>query len=138
MISSSQPNSLCASPSSTQLAPNPFPPSSAESLDHPISQACEAAVSAPIPASPDIATDPSGAQITASSDDDVGVVMSEEVLCSASLVVDESEHLVLTLTPRPPEGHDKDAHVLPADQVTQLEGDFVDLLSSRLHVKLIA
>ena len=62
--------------------------------------------------------------------------MPEDVLCSASLVVDESEHLVLTLTPRSQEGRDKDAHVLPADQMTQLEGDFVDLLHGRRHVKM--
>lgn len=52
-------------------------------------------------------------------------MMPEEVLCSASLVVDESEHLVLTLTPRSEEGHDTDVHVLPNGDVAQLEGDFV-------------
>ena len=61
--------------------------------------------------------------MTASIDDDVAVVMPEDVLCSASLVVDESEHLVLTLTPTSEDAHDKDAHVSPAGDMAQLEGD---------------
>ena len=74
--------------------------------------------------------------MTASIDDDVAVVMPEDVLCSASLVVDESEHLVLTLTPTSQDAHDKDAHVSPAGDVAQLEGDLVGLLCGWLHVKL--
>ncbi len=62
--------------------------------------------------------------------------MPEEVLCSASLVVDESEHLVLMLTPRSEDVHDKDVRVWPAGDVAQLEGDFVDLLYGWLRVKL--
>ena len=134
--SSSQPNTPVASPSSTQPAPNPFPLSSAESLDHPVSEACRGAVSTSVPASPDITTDPNATPTTASSDDDVAVVVPEEVLCSASLVVDESEHLVLTLTPRSQDVHDKDVHVLPAGHMAQLEGDTVGLLCRRWHVKL--
>lgn len=52
--------------------------------------------------------------------------MPEDVLCSASLVVDESEHLVLTLTPRSQDVHDKDA--LSPGHMAQLEGDTVGLL----------
>lgn len=62
--------------------------------------------------------------------------MPEEVLCSASLVVDEYEHLVLTLIPSSQDVHDKDAHVLPAGHMAQLEGDNVGLLCRLLHVKL--
>lgn len=134
--SSSQPDSLLASPTSAQAAPNSVPPSSAESLGHPVSKACRAAASAPLPARPDITTDPNGAKMTASSEGDVAVVMPEDVFCSASLVVDESEHLVLTLTATSQDAHDKDAHVSPAGDAAQLEGDFVGLLYGWLHVKL--
>ncbi|DBA70284.1 TPA: hypothetical protein ACH3X2_012181 [Trebouxia sp. C0005] len=121
--STSHPDSFLASPStSTQPAAHTFPLSSAESLGHPVSKACRATVSTPIPASPDITTDPNDAQFRASSDGDLAAVMPEEVLCSASLVVDEYEHLVLTLIPSSQDVHDKDAHVLPAGHMAQLEG----------------
>lgn len=105
-------------------------------MDHPVSEACRAAVSTPIPASPHITTDSNGTQIKASSNDAIAVVMPEDVLYSASLIVGESGYLVLTLTPRSQDVHDKDAHVLPAGRMAQLEGDFVGLLYSWLHVKL--
>ncbi len=43
--------------------------------------------------------------------------MAEDVLCSASLVMDESGHLVLTLTPRAQDVHDKAVRVLSAGDV---------------------
>ncbi|KAL0027155.1 hypothetical protein WJX79_010685 [Trebouxia sp. C0005] len=97
--STSHPDSFLASPStSTQPAAHTFPLSSAESLGHPVSKACRATVSTPIPASPDITTDPNDAQFRASSDGDLAAVMPEEDV------------------------HDKDAHVLPAGHMAQLEG----------------
>ncbi len=62
--------------------------------------------------------------------------MAEDVLCSASLVMDESGHLVLTLTPRAQDVHDKAVRVMSAGDVDQLEGDVVGLLCNRLHAKL--